>query len=165
MGCAKPNEEFFSKEQILSICSNEKEKAISPETEVNLSKGNKGTSIALSLSFSSNFIKERFCQILIRVVPIMGGNPKFRAIKRNKICAWIPVDRVVPTIATIYLCIYGQKTSIVAKFLDHAFRDKAITKIRNNYYIKLCRVFFKPETNIFIDMLGVEFIVIKINFK
>jgi hypothetical protein len=57
MGCAKPNEEFFSKEQILSICSNEKEKAISPETEVNLSKGNKGTSIALSLSFSSNFIK------------------------------------------------------------------------------------------------------------
>ena len=48
MGCAKPNEEFFSKEQILSICSNEKEKAISPETEVNLSKGNKGTSIALT---------------------------------------------------------------------------------------------------------------------
>ena len=57
VGCIHQDKKLLTKEQILRECANDRKKAYSPETKVNLSKGSKGTRIGLSLSFSSNFIK------------------------------------------------------------------------------------------------------------
>jgi hypothetical protein len=57
INCDKNNKVLLSEEQILSICLDEKKKAIAPEAELNLSKSNKGNRIGVSLSFSSDFIK------------------------------------------------------------------------------------------------------------
>ena len=57
MSCGKTIKTTLPKEQVLTICLDEKKKAISPEAKVNLSKSKKGNSAGFSLSFSSNFIK------------------------------------------------------------------------------------------------------------
>ena len=55
--CSETTKTTLSKEQVLTICLDEKKKAISPEVEVNLSKSQKGNSVGFSVSFDSNFIK------------------------------------------------------------------------------------------------------------
>ena len=57
MSCSKTTKITLSKEQVLTICLDEKKKAISPEAEVNLSKSQKGNSVGFSISFGSNFLK------------------------------------------------------------------------------------------------------------
>lgn len=55
--CAKTAQYPLLEGQILSICLDEKKKAITPEAGVNISNSKKGNRIGFSLSFSSNFIK------------------------------------------------------------------------------------------------------------
>ena len=55
--CSETTKTILSKEQVLTICLDEKKKAISPEAEVNLLKSQKGNSVGFSISFGSNFIK------------------------------------------------------------------------------------------------------------
>ena len=55
--CGTTNKPTLSNEKILSICLDEKKKAIAPEAEVNLTGSKKGNRVGFSLSFSSDFIK------------------------------------------------------------------------------------------------------------
>ena len=55
--CSETTKTILPKEQVLTICLDEKKKAMSPEAEVNLSKAQKGNSVGFSISFGSNFIK------------------------------------------------------------------------------------------------------------
>ena len=57
ISCSEKTKITLPKEQVLTICLEEKKKAISPEAEVNLSKSQKGNSVGFSISFGSNFIK------------------------------------------------------------------------------------------------------------
>ena len=55
--CSEKTKATLSKEQVLTICLDEKKKAMAPEAEVNLSKSQKGNNVGFSISFGSNFIK------------------------------------------------------------------------------------------------------------
>ena len=57
VGCSSTNKPTLSNEKILSICLDEKKKAITPDAEVNLTRSKKGNRVGVSLSFSSDFIK------------------------------------------------------------------------------------------------------------
>ncbi|PQM60990.1 MAG: hypothetical protein CML40_05060 [Rhodobacteraceae bacterium] len=57
ISCGEKRKITLSKEQVITNCLNEKQNAIFPEAEVNISKSKKGNSVGVSLSFSSNFIK------------------------------------------------------------------------------------------------------------
>ena len=57
VGCSLTNKLTLSNEKILSICLDEKKKAIAPDAEVNLTSSKKGNRVGFSLSFSSDFIK------------------------------------------------------------------------------------------------------------
>ena len=56
-GCSSTNKPTLSNEKILSICLDEKKKAIAPDAEVNFTRSKKGNRVGFSLSFSSDFIK------------------------------------------------------------------------------------------------------------
>ena len=55
--CSETTNTTLPKEQVLTICLDEKKKAIYPESEVNLSKSQKGNSVGFSIFFGSNFLK------------------------------------------------------------------------------------------------------------
>ncbi len=55
--CSETTKTTLPREQVLTICLDEKKKATSPEAEVNLSKSQKSSRVGFSISFGSNFIK------------------------------------------------------------------------------------------------------------
>ena len=57
LNCGEIENKALSRDEILRICLDQKNKASSPETVANISKSKNGTQIGVKLSFSANYIK------------------------------------------------------------------------------------------------------------
>ena len=56
IGCVESTENSMTREAIVQVCKDERNKAISPEADINVSRSKKGTDVGFTLSFSSNFL-------------------------------------------------------------------------------------------------------------